>query len=98
MAEDITEKALQKCVWRGLYWRAALILLNSAAAGYWVYWRDSELHSYNIFTIFLDIQYFFIMLPGFLAALFSRFRWELLALIVLLYITVVWTAYGSSCF
>lgn len=88
------EKTLQQPILRKLYLLIALIVINSLLAGYIVFWRDSELKSYTFFTIFLDIWYWLLMLPGIAAALFSRFRWELTGLIVLLYIMNILIGYG----
>ena len=89
------EKPLQK----NIYWRLVFLLLLIAAdslfAVYWFLWSDSELCNYNIFTIFLDIGYWIFMLPSLIAAAFSRFRWYLFFLAVLLYIAAVWIGYGS---
>lgn len=89
------EKTLQQPILRKLYLLIALIVINSLLAGYIVFWGDSELKSYTFFTIFLDIWYWILMLPGIAAAMCSRFRWELAGLIVLLYIAAVWIGYGS---
>lgn len=82
-------------MYRRLYFLAAAVILNSLLAGYIVFWRDSELKDYSIFAIFLDIWYWLLMLPGIAAALFSRFRWELTGLIVLLYIMNILIGYGT---
>lgn len=92
---DTNEKTLQKPFYRRLILLAGLVTVNSLLAGYLVFWRDSELLDYNIFTIFLDVWYWVLMLPGIIVALCSRFRWELLGLIVLLYIINVWAGYGT---
>ena len=89
------EKLLQKNIYRRLSFLCSLVLVNSLFAGYWFFWRDSELHSYNIFTIFLDIGYWIFMLPSIIAICFSRFRWYLAALAVLLYIAALWLGYGT---
>ncbi len=93
--EKLDEKTLQKPLGRRLIFLAGMVVCNSLLAGYWVYFRDDELLDYNIFTIFLDIWYFILLLPSLIAALFSRWRWELLALCALLYIIIIWTAYGT---
>jgi hypothetical protein len=93
--EKLDEKTLQKTLWGRLIFLAGMIVCNSLLAGFWVYFRSDELLDYNIFTIFLDIWYFILMLPSLIAALCSRWRWELLALCALLYIIIIWIAYGT---
>ena len=92
---DVNEKTLQKPLWRRLILLAGLVTVNSLLAGYRVYFRSDELLDYNIFAIFLDAWYFILMLPSLIAALCSRWRWELLALCALLYIIIIWIAYGN---
>ncbi|MBR7144019.1 MAG: hypothetical protein IKD10_03675 [Lentisphaeria bacterium] len=88
------EKLLLKNIYRRLSFLIALVVVNSLFAGYWFFWSDNELHEYNIFTIFLDVGYWIFMLPSIVAICFSRFRWYLFFLSVLLYIIAVWIGYG----
>ena len=89
------EKNLQQNIYRRVTFLLLLVVLNSLFAGYWFFWGDSELLNYNIFTVFLDIGYWIFMLPSLITAAFSRFRWSLFFISVLLYIVAVWIGYGS---
>ena len=89
------EKLLQKKIYHRLWFVVTLVVCNSLLAGYWAFWGDCELKSYNILTFLLDIFYWIIMLPSIVIICFNRFRWYLGGLAVLLYMAALLIGLGT---